>query len=195
MGSLRALTGASDATASALTDALQSNMDAVADSVESICDDLEDAVGDVEGISSDAAAALDRVSSAAGSASDTVKRTRAFLADMENSLLSMAHRFDNLVVNDLKNAGFPLPSFSGNLEQNLKQAIDPYLSVLDRLWDDLRRDQPQRRESRRHHTQRRHAAYLSALHPARRFQGAAQRSGYGQGAVSKYRIPALWTIP
>ena len=137
LGSLRALTGASDATASALTDALQNNMDAVADSVESICDDLEDAVGDVEGISSDAAAALDRISSAAGSASDTVKRTRAFLADMENSLLSMAHRFDT-VVNDLKNAGFPLPSFSGNLEQNLKQAIDPYLSVLDRLWDDLR---------------------------------------------------------
>ena len=82
LGSLRALTGASDATASALTDALQNNMDAVADSVESICDDLEDAVGDVEGISSDAAAALDRISSAAGSASDTVKRTSAFLADM-----------------------------------------------------------------------------------------------------------------
>lgn len=137
LGSLRALTDASDATASALTDALQSNMDAVVDNVETIYDDLEDAAGDTEGISSDAAAALDRVSSAADSAADAVKRTRAFLAHMEDSLLSMAHRFDT-VINDLKNAGLPLPSFSGNLEQKLKQAIDPHLTALDNLRDDLR---------------------------------------------------------
>ena len=137
LGSLRALTDASDATASALTDALQSNMDAVVDNVETIYDDLEDAAGDAEGISSDAAAALDRVSSAADSAADAVKRTRAFLAHMEDSLLSMAHRFDT-VINDLKNAGLPLPSFSGNLEQKLKQAIDPHLTALDNLRDDLR---------------------------------------------------------
>lgn len=137
LGSLRALTDASDATASALTDALQSNMDAVVDNVETIYDDLEDAAGDAEGISSDAAAALDRVSSAADSAADAVKRTRAFLAHMEGSLLSMAHRFDT-VINDLKNAGLPLPSFSGNLEQKLKQAIDPHLTALDNLRDDLR---------------------------------------------------------
>lgn len=137
LGSLRALTDASDATASALTDALQSNMDAVVDNVETIYDDLEDAAGDAEGISSDAAAALDRVSSAADSAADAVKRTRTFLAHMEDSLLSMAHRFDT-VINDLKNAGLPLPSFSGNLEQKLKQAIDPHLTALDNLRDDLR---------------------------------------------------------
>lgn len=137
LGSLRALTDASDATASALTDALQSNMDAVVDNVETIYDDLEDAAGDAEGISSDAAAALDRVSSAADSTADAVKRTRAFLAHMEDSLLSMAHRFDT-VINDLKNAGLPLPSFSGNLEQKLKQAIDPHLTALDNLRDDLR---------------------------------------------------------
>lgn len=138
---LRLLTQSSDSAADALLDTMDSSTDFLFSACETLYSDASSALDSAQSMSENAASTFAHISAAADSAAGSALRLKNFLVSHESDFLLIAKRQDD--IHSLWDKLSPnLPAFSisdtDTLQSRTKAALDTLISLLDRLYGDLK---------------------------------------------------------